>query len=186
MTIEEVKEELKAVRPYFYRYPNDVQIYLHWTGGHYGKESGDYHFCIDADGTINNTSPLTEIPAATWCRNFGSIAIAMECCYGAKAYRDPFSADLGKEPPTDAQVEAMSQLIAAISDIFDVPIDSYHFMTHAEAADNLDGRDVCPPYGPDNGCERWDLAVLTESDTWMEGGDILRGKAIWYQQQEAV
>ena len=43
-----------------------------------------------------------------------------------------------------------------------------------------------PPYGPDNGCERWDLAVLKESDTWMEGGDILRGKAIWYQQQEEV
>ena len=28
------------------------QIYLHWTAGHYGQLYDDYHFNIDADGSI--------------------------------------------------------------------------------------------------------------------------------------
>ena len=68
--------------------------------------------------------------------------------------------------------------MAAISDVFEIPIDDEHFLTHAEAAD-LDG------YGPETTCERWDLAVLKNSDGWMSGGDTLRGKAIFYQQMEA-
>ena len=68
--------------------------------------------------------------------------------------------------------------MAAISDVFGIPIDADHFMTPAEAA-ALDG------YGPATTCERWDLAVLNNDDGWMTGGDTLRGKAIFYQQQEA-
>ena len=68
-------------------------------------------------------------------------------------------------------------LSAAIADVFDIPVDVDHFMTHAEAAD-LDG------YGPATTCERWDLAVLSEDDEWMSGGDILRGKTAFYLNQE--
>ena len=67
--------------------------------------------------------------------------------------------------------------MAAISDVFEIPIDADHFMTHAEAAD-LDG------YGPATTCERWDLAVLKNDDDWMTGGDTLRGKAEWYKEQD--
>ena len=32
------------------------QIYLHWTAGRYGQLYDDYHFNIDADGTVYLTS----------------------------------------------------------------------------------------------------------------------------------
>lgn len=179
MTLDDFKEILKEARSSFYQYPQPVRVYLHWTAGHYYTSFPEYHLCIDADGEIIESLPLTEIPAATWHRNTGSIAIALCCCAGATAYKgDPYQVDLGEEPPTDAQIEACAQLMAAISDVFGIPIDADHFMTHAEAAD-LDG------YGPATTCERWDLAVLNNDDDWMTGGDTLRGKAIFYQQQEA-
>ncbi len=175
MDMETIKDILRKARPSFYQYPNPVKTYWHWTaGGHYAI-FGDYHFCICGNGEIVNTKPLEEIPAATWQRNTGSIAIALCCCEGAEAYRDPWRTDLGDAPPTDAQIESLAMLSAAIADVFEIPIDDSHFMTHAEAAD-IDG------YGPATTCERWDLAVLHEGDDWMSGGDILRGKAIWYQK----
>lgn len=174
MDMETIKDILRKARPTFYQYTNPVVTYWHWTAGDHHTICDDYHFCIDGDGKIVNSKPLDEIPAATWRRNTGSIAIALCCCEGAMAYRDPWRADLRDAPPTDAQIESLAMLSAAIADIFEIPINSDHFLTHAEAAD-LDG------YGPATTCERWDLAVLHESDEWMSGGDILRGKAIFYQ-----
>lgn len=177
MNIKAVEDALREARPSFYRYPNPVVVYWHWTaGGHY-TSFRDYHFCIDGDGEIICNRPLDTIPTATWYRNTGSIAIALCCCKGATAYRDPWRANLGDEPPTDAQIESLAMLSAAIADVFDIPVDVDHFMTHAEAA-NFDG------YGPDTTCERWDLAVLHDGDEWMSGGDILRGKTAFYLDQE--
>ena len=184
MTLDDFKEILKEERPSFYQYPQPVRVYLHWTAGHYYTSFPEYHICIDADGGIIESLPLTEIPQATWHRNTGSIAIALCCCAGATAYKgDPYEVDLGEEPPTDAQIETLAQVMAAISDVFDIPIDIEHFMTHAEAADNLDGYNAHDPYGPNSTCERWDLAMLHEDDEWMSGGDTLRGKAIFYRSQ---
>lgn len=128
------------------------------------------------DGEIICSRPLDTIPTATWHRNTGSIAIALCCCQDAQAYRNPWRARLGDEPPTEEQIESLAMLSAAIADVFDIPVDADHFMTHAEAAD-LDG------YGPATTCERWDLAVLDESDEWMSGGGILRGKTEFYLEQ---
>lgn len=179
MTMDEVRQMLAEARPNFYQYPEPVRVYLHWTAGHYYTSFSGYHFCIDADGEIIESLPLTEIPAATWHRNSGSIAIALCCAAGATAYKgDPYEVDLGEEPPTDAQIETLAQVMAAIADVFEIPIDNEHFLTHAEAAD-FDG------YGPETTCERWDLAVLKNTDEWMSGGDTLRGKAIFYQQMES-
>lgn len=177
MNIKAAEDALREARPSFYRYPNPVVVYWHWTaGGHY-TSFRDYHFCIDGDGEIICSRPLDTIPTATWHRNTGSIAIALCCCKGATAYRDPWRANLGDEPPTDAQIESLAMISAAIADVFDIPVDVDHFMTHAEAA-NFDG------YGPDTTCERWDLAVLHDGDEWMSGGDILRGKTAFYLDQE--
>ncbi len=173
MNVEQAKTRLREVRPAFYRYPNPVVVYWHWTAGDHYTTFDDYHFCIDGGGEIIESLPLEKIPSATWHRNTGSIAIALCCCEGAKAYRDPWRADLGTAPPTDEQIETLAMLSAAIADVFDISIDVGHFLTHAEAAD-LDG------YGPETTCERWDLAVTKESDAWGSGGDILRGKAAFY------
>ena len=35
-----------------------MQIYLHWTAGRYGELYDDYHFNIDADGTVYRTCAL--------------------------------------------------------------------------------------------------------------------------------
>jgi len=56
-------------------------------------------------------------------------------------------------------------------------------MTHAEAADNMDGEYPCDPYGPNSTCERWDLLVVYEGDQPWSGGDIIRSKAKFYAEQ---
>lgn len=62
-----------------------------------------------------------------------------------------------------------------------------------EAADNEDGLNVHGDYGPRENCERWDLEYLGTSESpsfnpWAtdgtRGGDVLRGKANWYESAD--
>lgn len=150
-------------------------VYLHWTGGGYNYQSDDYHINISKDGTIFHTRDFRKQSAATWHRNFRSLAIAIDCCEGATLYADG-RADFGDCPPTDAQIESLAQVIATISNVSHLPIRQSLYMTHAEAAE-LD------EYGPNTTCERWDLWVLPGSKEWGSGGDYIRGKALFYQKQ---
>lgn len=147
----------------------DVKIYLHWSAGQYGQFFDDYHINIDFDGSIYvSTEDLAELKAHTWHRNSGAIGAALACCVGATTN------DLGKEPPTNEQVEAMAQVIAVLCKALDLTVDVDRVMTHCEVADR-DG------YGPATTCERWDLWFIPGVKKG-EGGNVLRGKAIWYQQ----
>jgi hypothetical protein len=151
----------------------DVILYLHWSAGHYHQHYDDYHISIDNDGSVVvTTDDLSTVLPHTWHRNTGAVGITLAC--GANAD----SNDLGKEPPTDAQIEAMAQVIAVLTSVFTVTIDPQHVMTHAEAA-NIDG------YGPDQTWERWDLWFLKNGDEPGTGGSILRGKGNFYRNQEA-
>lgn len=167
----------------------EPKIYLHWTAGRYNTDFDDYHVCIHGDGSIYvTTEDLSETLAHTWRRNSGSIGVTLDCAYGAT------TDDLGDYPPTAKQIEAMAQVITALADALWLTIDRNRVQTHAEAADNLDG--LLPEgdeYGPANGCERWDLQFLgtKESPTWITdyddprtGGNVLRGKANWYRNQQ--
>ena len=63
----------------------------------------------------------------------------------------------------------MAQVVAVLAKALWLTIDRDRIMTHAEAADNMDG--LFPEgdeYGPCNGCERWDLQYLgtPESPSW--------------------
>lgn len=149
--------------------------YLHWTAGHYGQHDAAYHLNIDRDGDIYQTLPFGQTPAATWHRNYRSIAIALDGCADSALYADG-TVNWGSEPPTDAQIEALAQVIAIISNTSGLPIRKELYMTHAEAAE-LDG------YGPNTTCERWDLWALPGSTEWGSGGDYIRGKALFYQQE---
>ncbi len=166
----------------------DVKVYLHWTAGRYGQKYEEYHINIDQDGTLwVSTDDFAETLPHTWHRNTASVAVALCCGYGAT------SNNLGKFPPTAAQIEAMAQVVAALAQALWLTIDRDRVMTHAEAADNIDG--LLPEgeeYGPCNGCERWDLqflgtsespAFLKDYDDPRTGGNILRGKANWYRNQ---
>ena len=179
MNLEQFEQTLREARASFYQYPEPVMVYLHWTGGHGYTSFPEYHFCIDHDGDIIYPLPLTKIPKATWQRNTGSIAIALCGCYGATAYRNDdgsLYARLGNEAPTEEQIETLAQMMSKISDVFDIPLTTDHFLTHAEVA-YIDNYDL----DSDDPDKRWDLAVLHDNDPWMTGGETLRGKAIWYQ-----
>jgi len=163
---------------------NIDHVYIHWTAGHYGQQFPDYHILIDKDGSLYATvDDLTTHLNHTYMRNTGTVAIGALCAYQAHS-----TTDLGPEPPTDAQIEAIAQVIAVLSDELELPIDIQHFMTHAEAADNMDGLNPGyepngypdGKYGPANSVERWDFWVARAKDAPGSGGGLLRGKAIWY------
>ena len=165
----------------------ETKAYLHWSAGHYGQFWSDYHVQIDRDGEIYVIADgaLDDVLAATWQRNSGSVSICLLGCAGATTN------NLGQESPTPLQIEGMAKAIAALCNGLWLTIDKQRVLTHGEAADNEDGIYPHDPYGPKNGCERWDLEYLgtLESPTfhpWAEdggrGGDVLRGKANWYRK----
>lgn len=168
-------------------YGRSVKLYLHWSAGHYGQFFEDYHVQIDADGAVYviRDGALDDVLAATYLRNSGSVSLCLLGCAQAG------TEGLGQEPPTALQIEAMAQASAALAAGLQLPIDPVHVMTHGEAADNEDGLTPHAPYGPKHGCERWDLEYLGTAESpcfnpWASGGtrggDVLRGKALWYQE----
>ena len=191
VTCAELRQLAAAYRPHLTyaaaRCAREVKLYLHWTAGHYGQFFADYHVQIDADGGIYviGDGALDALLAATYRRNSGSVSIALLGCAGAT------TADLGREPPTAAQIEAMAMAVTALADGLWLTIDKERILTHGEAADNEDGVRAHAPYGPRTTCERWDLEYLGTAESpsfhpWAEdgtrGGDVLRGKAEWYRQ----
>lgn len=164
-----------------------VKVYLHWSAGHYGQFFDDYHINIDQDGSIYaSTDDLSEVLAHTYHRNTGAVGVSMACCAGAT------SNDLGDESPTTAQIDAMAKVVMVLCDEFGLEINKDNVMTHGEAADNIDGIYASEPYGCQSTCERWDLQFLatkessaytTDYDDPSTGGNVIRGKAIWWSQQ---
>lgn len=192
VTLKDIETMAKAAFPALWQEAKnmgrDVKIYLHWTAGRYGQMYDDYHLNIDQDGSIwASTDDFSETLSHTWHRNTASIGITLCCGYGAT------TEDLGKYRPTVAQIDSMAQVIAVLAPALWLTIDSKRVLTHAEAADNIDG--MLPEgdeYGPKNGCERWDLQFLetVESPEWITdyddprtGGNVIRGKANWYKNK---
>lgn len=160
------------------------RIYLHWTAGWYDSTFADYHVNITGDGSIYlSTSDLTEVLAHTWRRNTGAVGVALCCCVDATICADG-SFSLGSVPPTCLQIESAAKVIAVLTEALDLPINPECVLTHAEVAD-IDG------YGPAQiaagSFEKWDLWRLPDYDgTWRSGGDVLRGKALWYRARHAA
>ena len=161
-------------------------IYLHWTAGYYNQCFDDYHLNIGRDGEIFLTcKELTDYKAHTWHRNSHAVAISLCCCLDARAgYQQgnaPPNIDFGSFPPTPKQIERMAQIIAVLTDAWDLDISEEIVMTHQEAA-TLDN------YGPGSGDAqtRWDLWYLPDrplTEQLVQGGRVLRGKALWYRSR---
>lgn len=190
VTIEELREIASEERETIWEQAREQgrepKIYLHWSAGHYNTVFDDYHVNITGDGTMYITGNLSDLKAHTYHRNTGSVGISLCCAYGAT------TDNLGDEPPTVAQIEAMAQAIEAVADGLWLTIDMEHVMTHGEAADNVDGIYASEPYGPQTTTERWDLQFLgsaespyytTNYNDEHTGGNVLRGKANWYRNQ---
>ena len=190
VTLEELKGMVENARETIWEQAKsqgrNPKVYLHWSAGRYDSVFDDYHINITGAGKIFvTTNNLSEIKSHTWRRNTGSIGISLCCAYNAT------SNDLGEYAPTDIQIETIAKVIDIVATGLWLTINKEHVLTHGEAADNEDGIWCHEPYGPKNGCERWDLEFLETAespkyDPWDEehrGGSILRGKAIWYHNQ---
>lgn len=160
----------------------DVKLYIHWTAARYDQTFDDYHVNITGDGRVFvSTNDLAEVKSATYRRNTGSIAITLCCAYDATG-----PDNLGPYPPTEAQINAVSQVVCILADALDLTIDADRVMTHAEAADNIDGLCTHDDYGPDSTCERWDLWVLREGEEPGTGGQQIRGNANYYRHHKLL
>lgn len=181
VTLEELRLLTEQARPCLEeiagRIGRAVKVYIHWTAGPHELLLPDYHVNVGQDGTLFvSTEDLAEYKLHTRHRNGGAVAICAACGKGARG------ADLGSEPPTNEQIEAIAQAIAAMAEVLAIPIDAEHVMTHAEAADNLDhclSRNH--PYGPRSTGMCWDFWLTKPDENPGSGGDTLRGKALWYQ-----
>ena len=189
-TIQDIEQMSNDFRDSIWEQARSVgrepKVYLHWSAGHYNTVFDDYHINIKGDGTIVVTGDLDEIKSHTWRRNTGSVGISLCCAYNAT------SKNLGPEPPTQEQIEVMSQVIAAECNGLWLTIDKEHVLTHGEAADNEDGVWCHDEYGPKTTCERWDLQYLgtdespyfiSDHEDPRTGGNVLRGKANWYRNK---
>ena len=190
VTLEDLKGMVENAREAIWEQATsqgrNPKVYLHWSAGRYDSVFDDYHINITGAGKIFvTTNDLSEIKSHTWRRNTGSIGISLCCAYNATTN------DLGEYAPTNIQIETIAKVIDVVATGLWLTINKEHVLTHGEAADNEDGIWCHDPYGPKNGCERWDLEFLETSespkyDPWDEehrGGSILRGKAIWYHNQ---
>ena len=190
VTLEELKGMVENARETIWEQAKsrgrNPKVYLRWSAGRYDSVFDDYHINITGAGKIFvTTNNLSEIKSHTWRRNTGSIGISLCCAYNATTN------DLGEYAPTDIQIETIAKVIDVVATGLWLTINKEHVLTHGEAADNEDGIWCHDPYGPKNGCERWDLEFLETSespkyDPWDEehrGGSILRGKALWYHNQ---
>ena len=189
-TIQDIEQMASDARESIWEQARGVgrepKVYLHWSAGHYNTVFDDYHINIKGDGTIVVTGDLDELKSHTWRRNTGSVGISLCCAYNAT------SNNLGPEPPTQEQIEVMSQVIAAVCNGLWLTIDKAHVLTHGEAADNEDGVWCHDEYGPKSTVERWDLQYLgtdespyfiSDHEDPRTGGNVLRGKANWYRNK---
>ncbi|MBR1760897.1 MAG: N-acetylmuramoyl-L-alanine amidase [Schwartzia sp.] len=163
------------------------KIILHWSAGWWDQPHKDYHINITGDGRIwLNEESLAETLPHTWKLNTGTVGVSLCCCAGAT------SSHLGENPPTEKQINIMAQVVAVLCEALDMDISEENVLTHGEAADSEELYDEEDLYGPNNDCERWDLQFLgtAESPRFTKdhsdpitGGNVIRGKAIWYAQE---
>lgn len=91
-----------------------------WHKNGNGWRDIGYHYLVDRDGTVAKGRPLTQTGAHTRGHNKGTIGIALFGGHGSSA-DDAFSDNF-----TDAQFEALKQLIADLKSDYDITRVSGH------------------------------------------------------------
>lgn len=153
--IHEYKKQLdRAFLPYYLdEFARRRMVYVHWSAGHRNTNFADYHSVVlEERGKVRvarNCPAGLDQSGHTYQRNTGSAAVCVASMFGASA------SDLGPEQPTPAQLQVLVEEVASVCLTYRIPVGN--IMTHAEAADNVDGAAGLDFYGPRNGCERWDF-----------------------------
>ncbi|MCL5795786.1 MAG: lytic transglycosylase domain-containing protein [Patescibacteria group bacterium] len=182
------------------------KIYLHWSAGDYNTPYPDYNYNILGDGSVvmkpggdstagRNTDAIG-IAVAAGAGNVTSSNYPSDDIYGSKTFHN--------YPIKPTQIEKMAEIIAALAKTNNIPIDSKHVMTHAEAGSLRDFpadlvRKVSPPlnpcpernpddasaqalgmptcnYGPSSWKDGWPGGSMVRWDFW-EKGDQIRALA---------
>lgn len=152
------------------------RIYLHWSAGDYTTTYPAYHFCIVWDGETAAIVPTHDLRA-----NMRDVYFNDEHPYAAHTYRrNAYSAglavmgmlgatpsDFGEFPLLDECVNAICECAATIAVRYDIPIDSDHIMTHAEAA-------IRDGYFGTAEAERWDMGRLHQSPAPFSADEAIR------------
>lgn len=94
-----------------------------------------YHFLIGIDGSIYEGRPIDTLGAHTAGNNTGNAGMAAVGCF-----HDSECPDGGAEP-SDAMLYAMSRLVATISQVYTISIDSDHVKGHR---DHSGASTACP------------------------------------------
>ena len=113
-----------------------TRIHLHWTAGGYHPSALDkrsYHLLIDGDGDVLRANDPRVRLAHTLNANGGAIAVSL--CAMAGARERPF--DKGTAPILAIQLAAMVRAAASLCRDFDIPVDRYSVLTHAEVQPTL-------------------------------------------------
>lgn len=180
---------------YLKEFKSHRMVYVHWSAGHRNQDCPEYHTVILADlhagkwlARASHNTPVTEdLHAHTYQRNTNSCAISVASMAGATTQR------FGDEYPLPEQLQLLVKEVAETCTRLRTPV--ANVMTHAEAADNVDGAQGLEFYGPAHGCERWDFWCWIEPRTlrlvaqtrpcpsgWLDFADWLRGSAVFLIQ----
>ncbi|MHB8146858.1 MAG: hypothetical protein ACYDGM_06285 [Vulcanimicrobiaceae bacterium] len=139
------------------------RLYTHWSAHDYESVFPAYHFCIAAtpDGRIlvvnthdvrENMRDISHSPdrpyaAHTRGRNSFALGLSMMAMQGATPH------DFGEYGLTQPLIDGLCSVAAQLANIYEIPIDAEHIMSHAEAALH-DG------YFGAAEQQRWDIARL--------------------------
>jgi hypothetical protein len=155
--IPQYKKQLKDtfLKWYLKEFATSRMSYIHWSAAYRNQNWPEYHIVItEDDGKVSvhhNASVLEDMYNHTYKRNSNSFAVCVGSMY--KATTNNF----GAEAPTPSQLKALVLELSAVCVKYKIPVGN--ILSHAEAADNLDGRTDLECYGPKHGCERWDFWV---------------------------
>ena len=159
---------------YASEFTNKRMVYGHWTAGHRNQAFPEYHRVVtegarDRPFIVNNVPTYEDLHSHTFGRNTNSCAVALAGFFGAK------TDNLGERPVTREQINAFVDAITEICLNHRIPV--AQFMSHGEAADNVDQGSNPPydtpclhgpdakPYGPMTTWERWDLHCWIDQAT---------------------
>ena len=121
------------------------RLILHWSAGAHKVTETDkahYHFIIDGAGNVcagrhpveANENPIKgKYAAHTLNCNTGSIGVAVAAMAGA--VERPFNP--GKQPITEAQVDALVALCRMLAAQYDIPVTRRTVLSHAEVQPTL-------------------------------------------------
>jgi hypothetical protein len=124
---------------------NMERIHIHWTAGAHTAGTEDinaYHILVESTGNLvrgNKSIKANEkgsgMKQASHTLNGNSGAIGVSMCCMRQAVESPFSS--GPSPMTQAQWDAMVQVVAQLASKYGIPVRRETILTHAEVEPTL-------------------------------------------------